>query len=107
MPSDRFPHPMESDMNQPKDIHRVHVLSALAILEAAQAAMDRITPQQQAQIEWRIADKGGKLALFVTNDGETVVVELALIRADERPWENGILRMHGPTASPMANPDTV
>ena len=93
-----------------KDLHHAHVLSVLAILQVTQSATDRLTPEQLAEVEQRMADGTGRLVMVATNDGTAVHVELTL--ADSKDLEGKIfdrtlLVLDGPVHSPAVPPDNV
>ena len=54
-----------------------------------------------------LADGTGRLALFVTKNGEQVHVELAVIPNDKGTFDNALLRLDGSVLSPAAAPDQV
>lgn len=90
------------------DLHQAHAFAVLAILQAAQCAQDRLAPAQLEQLRARVADGSGKFALFVSNDGETVHAELALLaNTAPSPFDQSMLVLDGPVASPAAAPGTV
>ena len=90
------------------DLHQAHAFAVLAVLQSTQCAQDRIAPDQLEELRRRIADGSGKFALFVTNDGETVHAELALLASDApSPFDQTMLVVDGPVASPAAAPGTV
>lgn len=90
------------------DIHRTHGLATLAILQATEAAHKRLTPEQIEQINRRLSDGSGRIALFVTNDGHAVHVELSLIPANsESPFSQKILSLDGPVIAAAAVPGSV
>lgn len=90
------------------DLHLTHARACLAILHATQAACDRLTPEQAAEVNRRIADGSAKVALHVTNDGQQVHVELALVPADCQPvFDKALLRLDAPIAVVAAPADSV
>ena len=95
-------------MENNKDMHKTHAMATLAIMQAVQTVMDRLAPENQQKLRDSLAGGTGRVALFVTNDGANVRVELALIPVDVRtPFEEALLCVDGPVLSPAAAPDSV
>jgi hypothetical protein len=80
-------------------LHRTHGLATLAILQAYEAAQAKMTGAQIASVDRSLDDGTGRLALLVTNDGQTVHVELALAPNNAKGFDKAILRLEGPVTA--------
>lgn len=90
------------------DIHRTHGLATLAILQATEAAQERLTPEQIAEVKSRVDDGSGRLALFVTNDGQNIHIELSLIPSEHKSvFTKTLLTLDGPVIAAAATPGSV
>ena len=90
------------------DLHRAHALACLAILQATQSANDRLQPEQAEEFNRRMADGSAKVALHITNDGQNVHVELALVPAGGPPvFDKALLRLDAPVTSPAVAAESV
>lgn len=67
---------------EPGDLQEALSQAIRAILFVTQAAEDRLTPEQLAEVKRGIAEGTRQLALYVTNDGRNVGASLALISAE-------------------------
>jgi hypothetical protein len=82
-------------------------MTTLALLQLYEAAEARLTPDQLAQVN-RLVDSGeGVIALFASNDGHTVHVELAVVPRGTQPFQQALLRLDGPVAAAAAPPGAV
>lgn len=88
-------------------IHRAHGLSALAVLQAYEAAQSNMTKEQIAEVNRRMDDGTGVLALLVTNNGTHVHAELALMPYNGPKFDKALLRIDGPVTSAAASADAV
>lgn len=91
-----------------EDLHRALGLATLAILQATQCAKDRLTPEQRAHFEARMADGSGRLVLVITNDGFQVHAELALAAKEPSEFfDAALLRLDGPVEAAAKSPGEV